>query len=344
MEIPSLIEQLCLNISKSNSKTSDALALGRLVRFNKTNRKTTASVGGLQALTSALSSSARISDLKSVEALANTLAYLALDNDNKAVLVSPIVQGGGCDVLAIVQLCLYQLNKKHSAAGTASKYIAPPTHAGVPIQCLCSLSRLVWNVSNIESEYELDGICGSTNTNGGEENERNTPSLATLLVSEFVWLSDQLNSKDEHDKSKEKNYLEVEETRFQILGALWSLSTTCRKWNDMQAKVWVALLATVLHLIDQVTKDNETPEKGDGDVTGGCSTGLHLASTRSLCTAAVGLMGNLLDHELLKEHVIDLNGSDDVLFRLLTKAKEDDAMYVAVLGQKALVKLSGSVQ
>ena len=300
MEIPALLEQLCLNISKSSNPTSDALALGRLVRWNKEHRRLVAQVGGLQALTSMLSTTSRTNNMNAVTAISNVLSWLALDTDNKLMMIDPSIQGGGCDVLSIARLCISQMATSNNQSGgdggssggsssKASKYVAPPTDAGCPTQVLCSLSRLVWNVSNTESEHEF---CCAYN---GDD----SPSLVKLLSCEFLWLSDQLESIDGKRSSKrEENeesseWKDIRETRFQVLGALWSLSSKCIDVsNESALELFVPLLPTIVRVLE-VLLQLTTTKKQKSSSSSSSSRGQH-----AMCMAAVGLLVNLLDHSV----------------------------------------------
>ena len=296
MEIPALLEQLCLNISKSSNPTSDALALGRLVRWNKEHRRLVAQVGGLQALTSMLSTTSRTNNMNAVTAISNVLSWLALDTDNKLMMIDPSIQGGGCDVLSIARLCISQMATSNNQSGgdsssKASKYVAPPTDAGCPTQVLCSLSRLVWNVSNTESEHEFR--CAY---NGDD-----SPSLVKLLSCEFLWLSDQLESIDgersskREEKEESSEWKDIRETRFQVLGALWSLSSKCIDVsNESALELFVPLLPTIVRVLEVVLQlTTTTTKKQKSSSSSSSSRGQH-----AMCMAAVGLLVNLLDHSV----------------------------------------------
>jgi len=297
MEIPALLEQLCLNISKSSNPTSDALALGRLVRWNKEHRRLVAKVGGLQALTSMLSTTSRTNNNKAVTAISNVLSWLALDTNNKNIMMDPSIQEGGCDILSIVRLCMSQMA---TTSSKASKYVAPPTNAGCPTIVLCSLSRLVWNVSNTESEHEF-----RCSYNGDD-----SPSLVKLLSCEFLWLSDQLQSIDGKRRSKREEkeetseWKDIRETRFQVLGALWSLSSKCMDVSNENAfELFVPLLPTIVRVLEilllttttttTMTMTTMTTTKKQKSSSSGSSRG-----QRAMCMAAVGLLVNLLDHSV----------------------------------------------
>jgi hypothetical protein len=296
----------------------DSIELGRLVRWNKSNRSTVASVGGLQSITSAISSSARTGQLKAVATLCDTLSLLALDVNNKRIIVDPAVQGGGCDIYSIVRLCMYQLNQRGNVGGTASvgsasasgknsKYIAPPTHAGVPPQCLIPLAKLIWNVSSVKSEHELVG----TGTRG---NDGVPPSLVTLFVAETLWCCDQLRSMDVAANTytlKERNEWNViKEARFQLFGALWSLSVDSDQWTDEQANQWLPLLPTVLYLIDDMTSGkNNLAIEGDSVVEKG------RRKQQQLCLVLMGLIVHVVDAPLCCQCIVEV----------LQKQREDGA-------------------
>ena len=364
LQIDAQIENLCLAISKSSTRHSFATRLGELCRWNKENRRKVAKCGGLQALVAVLSSSARSKNIQDVTAIANTLSILALDTDNKRIMVDPALQGGGCDVISIVRLCMFQLCQG-GHGGQAIKYVAPPTNAGVPTVCLTALAKLIWNVSNVGSDYEWDAATNTDNSNhnsdgnNNQKNEQTSSSLIVLLVSEFLWLSDQLrmSSGDQmsaKNKASTRGVSEVSEARYQILGALWSLSTSIGKWNDDQAMSFEPLLTEIVILIDTAAATNNddahnndttmvtndrTPEVNYESAVGG----LHDAFTRNVCTAGIGLLGNLLDNSSLLLKIRNQKMKDGycerVLMRLLTVAKKDDCDHIANLAFSALSKL-----
>ena len=268
------IEQLCLNISKSNDRTTEAKVLGRLVRWNKDNRTIVRKFGGLQAITEAISSSSRKGDLTAVTSLANTLSFLALDPTNKTILIDPSVIGGGCDICSIVQLVCVQLNQKQPTS-IASHYIAPPTNAGVPVQCLGALAKLIWNCSTMESLH----LSGATH---------GAPSLVKLFISETIWCSEQL---DTQTTTESTTALDVAAAHFQLLGALWALSVGSDQWSDEQAHAWVALLPTLLASIEKIALlvEEET-----------------FLKKRQLCTILMGLVVHVLDADLCCERMAEL--------------------------------------
>ena len=71
--------------------------------------------------------------------------------------------------------------------------------------------------------------------------------------------------------------------------------------------------------------------------------GLHDAFTRNVCTAGIGLLGNLLDNSSLLLKIRNQKMKDGycerVLMRLLTVAKKDDCDHIANLAFSALSKL-----
>ena len=234
-----------------------------------------------------------------LEAISNVLSWLALDTDNKLMMIDPSIQGGGCDVLSIARLCISQMATSNNQSGgeggsssKASKYVAPPTDAGCPTQVLCSLSRLVWNVSNTESEHEFR--CAY---NGDD-----SPSLVKLLSCEFLWLSDQLESIDgersskREEKEESSEWKDIRETRFQVLGALWSLSSKCIDVsNESALELFVPLLPTIVRVLEvllQLTTTTTTTKKQKSS-SSSSSRGQH-----AMCMAAVGLLVNLLDHSV----------------------------------------------
>ena len=64
-----------------------------------------------------------------------------------------------------------------------------------------------------------------------------------------------------------------------------------------------------------------------------------LAHQRHLVVAVVGMLGHALDNAAIREHVRDLNGSDDVLSRLLTAADPETDDKIIALTRMALGKL-----
>jgi len=313
------LEQLCLNISKSNGLDlcHHAQALGRLVRWNKTNRALVAKVGGLQSLTAAISSSARNGHLAAVTTCCDTLALLALDNGNKHILMDPVVQGGGCDILGIVRLCMYQLNQhdagKHSSL--SSQYIAPPTNAGVASSALVALAKLVWNVSTVDNAHELVGAtrCGD----GGSGGCGGIPSLLTLLISECMWCTDQIEAcptsttlggvgvaaSQQQDPTRAVAWRHIFEARFQLLGALWSLSIGSEAWTDEQAMVWVPLLPTLLFVLEKCVAGGGGGNKNSAQHGTPSS---EVARHHPLCLVLMGLIVHVLDSSVCCRCIVGL--------------------------------------
>ena len=70
-----------------------------------------------------------------------------------------------------------------------------------------------------------------------------------------------------------------------------------------------------------------------------CSLLSVLAQQRHLVTAVVCMLGHTLDYPAVRDHLRDLNGSDDVLSRLLTAADPEVDDKIIALTRMALSKL-----
>ena len=155
----------------------------------------------------------------------------------------------------------------------------------------------------------------------------------------------------------------MRDCRLQLWGALWALCGSAST-SSLHSESWLPLFKHAISILDKSGKRRSDMASSASmarqtavlNQMAGASgaVGLYndnrnvdlrlqppfvLATQRHLVTAIVGLLGHAFDDTCVREHVRDLNGSDDVLSRLLTAADPEVDDKIIALTRMALGKL-----
>ena len=223
----------------------------------------------------------------------------------------------------------------------------------------------MWNVSTIDNEFTQrvassgeDAATGENSRPDGGKKNGGGASLVTLLVGECVWTETRRGPGPGAAAAAPATETEaMRDCRLQLWGALWALSGSAA---SLQTDSWIPLFKHAISILDasgrrrsdtaSVEVTRRSAEAMSPVLRGGLKVNaiedaaalqppFVLAQQRHLVTAVVGMLGHTLDYPAVRDHLRDLNGSDDVLSRLLTAADPEVDDKIIALTRMALSKL-----